>query len=70
MTRPVKTITATRGVVQAFRGKIQFHRYKEGEKPTRTEKYPVLRTNTKPQQLIKRTKISYSIVSLVFHKFL
>ena len=39
-----------------------FHRYKEG-------KYPVLRTNTKPQQLIKHTKISYSIASLVFRKF-
>ena len=30
----------------------------------------VLITNTKPQQLIKRTKISYSIASLVFRKFL
>ena len=36
---------------------------------TRKGKYPVLRTNTKPQQLIKHTKISYSIASLVFHKF-
>ena len=30
----------------------------------------VLITNAKPQQLIKRTKISYSIASLVFRKFL
>ena len=33
------------------------------------EKYPMLRTNTKPHQLIKHAKISYSIVSLVFRKF-
>ena len=48
----------------------KFHQYKEGEAPTRKGKYPVLRTNVKPQQLIKHTKISYSIASLVFHKFL
>ena len=35
----------------------------------RKGKYPVLRTNAKPQQLIKHTKISYSIASLVFRKF-
>ena len=29
----------------------------------------MLRTNTKPRQLIRQAKISYSIVSLVFHKF-
>ena len=29
----------------------------------------MLRTNTKPRQLTKHTKISYSITSLVFHKF-
>ena len=46
-----------------------FHRYKEGEIPTRKGRRPVLRTNTKPQQLIKHTKISYSIASLVFYKF-
>ena len=41
-----------------------------------TEKYhqgggecPMLRTNTKPYQLIKHAKISYSIASLVFRKF-
>ena len=32
---------------------------------TRKGKYPVLRTNTKPQQVIKHTKISYSLSSLV-----
>ena len=37
---------------------------------TRKEKYPVLRTNMKTQQLIKHTKISCSIVSHVFRKFL
>ena len=37
---------------------------------SRKGEYPVLRTNTKPCQLIKHAKISYSIVSLVFHNFL
>ena len=45
-----------------------FHSY--GEIPSRKGKYPMLRTNTKPHQLIKHAKISYSIVSLVFRKFL
>ena len=56
----LKVITATRVVV------IQ----EEEEIPTRKVKYPVLETNTKHQQLIKHTKISYSIASLVFFKFL
>ena len=47
-----------------------FHWYKEGEAPTRKGKYSVLRTNTKPQQLIKHTEISYSTATLVFRKFL
>ena len=38
--------------------------------PSRKMKYSMLRTNTKPRQLIKHAKISYSIVSLVFLKFL
>ena len=44
-----------------------FHSY--GEIPSRKGKYPMLRTNTKPHQLIKHPKISYSIVSVVFRKF-
>ena len=44
-----------------------FHSY--GEIPSRKGKYPMLRTNTKPHQLIKHAKISYSIASLVFRKF-
>ena len=40
-----------------------------GEIPSRKGKYPMLRTNTKPHQLIKQAKISYSTVSLVFRKF-
>ena len=36
---------------------------------TKKGKYPVRRTNTRPQQLIEHTKISYSIASLVFRKF-
>ena len=35
---------------------------------TRKEKYPVLRTNTKPQQLLKHTTISYLMVSLAFRE--
>ena len=41
-----------------------------GEIPSRKGKYPMLRTNIKPHQLIKHAKISYSIVSLVFRQFL
>ena len=45
-----------------------FHPY--GEIPSRKGKNPMLRTNTKLHQLIKHAKNSYSIVSLVFRKFL
>ena len=52
--------TASRLVVQAsFEAFISI----------RKGKHPVLRTNAKPQQLIKHTKISYPIPSLVFFKF-
>ena len=44
-----------------------FHPY--GEIPSRKGKYPMLRTDTKPHQLIKNTKISNSRVSLVFRQF-
>ena len=44
-----------------------FHWY--GEIPSRKGKWPMLRTNTKPHQVIKHAKISYSIVSLVFCEF-
>ena len=40
-----------------------------GEIPSRKVECPMLRTNTKPHQLIKHAKISYSIASLVFRKF-
>ena len=45
-----------------------FHRYSEGKIPPKKDKYPVLRTNSKPQQLIKRTKFSSFIASLVLCK--
>ena len=45
-----------------------FHPY--GKIPSTKGKHPKLRKNTNPQQLIKHTKISHSIVSLVFRKFL
>ena len=45
-----------------------FHLF--GEIPSKKGKYPMFRTNVKPHQLIKHAKISYSIVSLVFRKFL
>ena len=44
-----------------------FHPY--GEIPSRKGKYPMLRTNTKPHQLIEHAKISYSIASLALRKF-
>ena len=43
--------------------------YPYGEIPSRKGKYPMLKTNTKPHQLIKHAEISYSIASLAFHKF-
>ena len=63
----LKMITSTCKTVQAslavwFFPSVQGNTIKEG-------KYSVLRTNTKPHQLIKYAKISYSIASLVFHKF-
>ena len=45
------------------------HRYKEGEIPKRKVKYPVLRTKEKCQELIKHTKLSYSIASVLCRKF-
>ena len=45
------------------------HCYKEGEIPTMKGKYSVLRTNTKPNQLFKHTKIYYCVAFLVFCKF-
>ena len=44
-----------------------FHKYREI--PSRKGKYPMLRTNIKPRQLIKPAKISFSIVSFLFFKF-
>ena len=41
-----------------------------GELPWGKGKYSILRTNRKSRQLIKHAKNSYSIVLLVFHKFL
>ena len=46
-----------------------FYQHKEDKIPTRKGKYPVLWTNGKPQQLIKHTKMFYSITSCVFCKF-
>ena len=43
--------------------------YLYGEIPSRKGKYPMLTTNTKPHQPIKHAKISYFMLSLVFHKF-
>ena len=37
---------------------------------TRKGKHSMLRTNTQSQKLIKHTKTSYSIASLILHKFL
>ena len=45
-----------------------FHPYRDI--PSRKGKYSVSRTNTKPCQIIKHAEISYSTVSIVFHKFL
>ena len=63
----LKIITSTGSAVKAFLAIKTFHLY--GEIPSKKGKYPVLRRNTKSPQLIKHTKISYSLSSLVFSKF-
>ena len=63
----LKIITSTRSTVQASLTAWIFPSV--GERPSRKGKYTMLRTNTKPHQLIKQAKVSYSIVSLVFRKF-
>ena len=64
----LKIITSSRSTVYKLPSLPEcFHPY--GEILSRKGKYPMLRTNTKPHQLIKHAKISYSIVSLVFRKF-
>ena len=47
-----------------------FQPYKEGEIPTPKEKYAVFRAYAKSHRLVKHTKISYAIASLVFRKCL
>ena len=64
----LKSITSSRSSkVKASRLPECFHPY--GKIPSRKGKYPMVRRNTKPHQVIKRAKTSYSIVSLVFCKF-
>ena len=64
----LKTITSSRSTQYKIPWLPEcFHQH--GEIPSRKGKYPMLRTNAKPRQLIKHAKISYSIVSLVFRKF-
>ena len=64
----LKTITSTRSSVQASPTVLIFP-FKQGNN-AKEGKYPVLRTNAKPHQLIKHAKISYSVVSLLFCEFL
>ena len=66
----LKIITVLLLAVQASHEEIQFHPYNKEEIPTRKGKYNTLRINAKSQQLIKHTKIRYSIVSLASRKFL
>ena len=66
----LKIITSSRNTVQASLTVWLhecFHLY--WETPSRRGKYPILRTNSNPRQLIKHAKISYSIASPVFPKF-
>ena len=73
MARPVQNCYCTASVVQALRQVERFSsigKRKGKYLPKRKGKYLVLRTNTKPQHLIKYTEISYSIAALVFRKFL
>ena len=68
-TAQLKIITSSRSIVLASLTTWMFpsprgNTISEGEIPY------VERTNTKPHQRIKHAKISYSMVSLVFHKYL
>ena len=63
----LQIITSSGGKVQASMTALMFHPY--GEIPSGNGKHPILRKNTKPHQLIKQAKVSYSITSLVFRKF-
>ena len=60
--RQFKVITST--LLRLFES---FHLYLEI--PSRKGKYPVLKTNTKPHQLIKHATISYFILSPEYLKF-
>ena len=60
--RQFKVITST--LLRLFES---FHLYLEI--PSRKGKYPVLKTNTKPHQLIKYAKISYFILLPEYLKF-
>ena len=66
----LKFITATSAILVVQTSLNLSVRTRKGEIPTRKGKYPVLRTNMKPQQLTKHTKIFYFLASHVFHKFL
>ena len=63
----LKIITSPRSTVQTSLTAWMFHPY--GEIPSRKGKYPMLRKNTKPHQLIKHAKVFCSIASLLFRKF-
>ena len=63
----LKIITSSRSIVQVSLTAWMFSSVRENT--IMEGKYPTLRINTKPRQLIKHAKISYSIVSLVFRKF-
>ena len=63
MARPVKNYYST-----VSRGKIQFHRYKKGEKPCAKNKYETSGTNKLLFFLF--SIISYCIVPLAFRIFL
>ena len=67
-TAQLKIITSSRSIVQASRTTWMFPSPR-GNTISKGKIPYVERTNIKPHQLIRHTKISYSMVSLVFHKF-
>ena len=67
-TAQLKIITSSRSIVQASRTTWMFPSPR-GNTISKGKIPYVERTNIKPHQLIKHNKISYSMVSLVFHKF-
>ena len=64
----LKIITSSCSTVQASLTAWMVHPYREI--PSLEGKYPMLKKNTKPHQLIKHAEVSYSCISQIFVPYL